>query len=436
MKNTRDAGVGDQVLVVGAGFSGLVAAWRLQREGFQVAILEKNAHVGGLLQTKAHELGRIETAANGLLASSLAEELFEDCGVSILLPKKGARRRYLDVAGEVSRWPLTICETVQTIFKIVRIKKHPPASRESLATWAERALGLAMARKLVAPAMLGIFAAPSQTLSAGLVVGRFFDRTRTRNQSGRLRGTISAPNGLGSFLRDLQKTLLARGVTIETEFDALSERGVETLCSHHAAGAKIVLAVPAWEAFAILQQLAARRIVASEDRRLEALQNVSAVPLFSVTCFFSKRPPKTGFGTLFAQTSPEGVSDGILGALQNSEIFEGRAKEGIHSETWILGGAEHGERFRSFSDEDLIERILEKRERRLDAKTRSVFLKAEVTRWTKAVPHYTVELEAAREALHEDQSGIVLFGNYLGDLGLASILESTRRLSQRVRSRS
>src|SRR5690606_13071253 len=154
--------------------------------------------------------------------------------------------------------------------------KNPPTPRESLAAWAERALGSAMARKLVAPAVLGIFAAPSRSLSANLVVGRFFDARRIRNRPGRHRGTVSAPSGLGSFLRDLQKTHLARGVKIETGIDVLSEHGSEALRSYHAAGAKIVLAVPAWEALSILRQLAAQGVVASDDRRLKALLEISA----------------------------------------------------------------------------------------------------------------------------------------------------------------
>lgn len=424
----------EKVVIVGAGFSGLVAAWSLQREGFEVTILEKSDHAGGLLQTKSHAFGRIETAANGLLSSKLVEELFEDCGVEILTPKKTARRRYLDVNREVSRWPLTILETFRTIGKVVKAKKNPPQRLETLSAWAERVLGPAMARKIVAPAMLGIFAAPSETLSANLVVGRFYDFTRLRNKRGRHRGTVSAPRGLGSFLRDLQAKLESRGVKIEMSTDVSEGVGLERLVSALQQGSKVVLAAPAWDALRIMKALESRGVVSAGDRRLKALEAASPVPLFSITAFFKSRPSKTGFGTLFAQSEPEGVSDGILGALQNSEIFESRANEGLHSETWILGGAEHGEAFTKLSDADLIEKLLEKRERRLDAHTREAFIEAQVTRWPRAVPHYTTKLEDVREALHDARDGIVLFGNYLGELGLASILESTKRLGARVRS--
>ena len=35
------------VIVVGAGLAGLATAWRLSRRGFQVALLERTARVGG-----------------------------------------------------------------------------------------------------------------------------------------------------------------------------------------------------------------------------------------------------------------------------------------------------------------------------------------------------------------------------------------------------
>lgn len=59
-------------------------------------------------------------------------------------------------------------------------------------------------------------------------------------------------------------------------------------------------------------------------------------------------------------------------------------------------------------------------------------LEAVVTKWPMAIPHYGVRLEAARPALMTDERRILLFGNYLGELGLASILENARRLDSRI----
>ncbi|MEU3568090.1 FAD-dependent oxidoreductase [Kitasatospora sp. NPDC036755] len=40
------------VIVVGAGIAGLAAAWRLQRAGHTVTVLERDSHAGGRLSSE------------------------------------------------------------------------------------------------------------------------------------------------------------------------------------------------------------------------------------------------------------------------------------------------------------------------------------------------------------------------------------------------
>jgi len=43
------------VIVIGAGFAGLAAAWRLQRAGHEVSVLERRAHAGGRIGCDVHD---------------------------------------------------------------------------------------------------------------------------------------------------------------------------------------------------------------------------------------------------------------------------------------------------------------------------------------------------------------------------------------------
>ena len=132
------------VTVIGAGFSGLVAAWALSRKGYQVTVLERRSGPGGLIGTLDLDGFKVETAANGLLSSQLVEELFEDCGVPILSTSKTARRRYLWVDGKVSRWPLGIFSTLRMLaggLLILTAKSFRPEKHESLRSWGARAFG-------------------------------------------------------------------------------------------------------------------------------------------------------------------------------------------------------------------------------------------------------------------------------------------------------
>lgn len=408
-----------EVLVIGAGFSGLVASWRLQKDGFKVTVVEKSDRAGGLIATARNGFGLVETAANGLLSSQLVEELFRDCGLKIQVPKKNAKRRYMAVDGKLSRWPLSAFETVRLAIGVARIRVTSPKSGELLHDWAARAVGDKVATKLIGPAMLGVYAADSSLLSANLIVGRFFDKTKRRNVRGRIRGTVACEGGMGTLMQSLRSLLESRAVVFK-----LTTEGRTEIEKARSKKVPVVIATSAWEAAELIPS----------DVRHRSLSKVKSIPLATLTLFFTGAPLKRGFGTLFSQSQEVGEPDGILGCLQNSEIFSDRVTGNYHSETWILGGALTGTQMLNLTDDQIIHLVIAKRERWIDAHSRSKLASATITRWPRAIPLYSPELEKLVPELLKDTGGVVLFGNYLGDLGLASILESTRVLSERVRN--
>lgn len=74
---------GQKILVVGAGIGGLSAAFRLQRAGYAVTVLESTAHVGGRMWTEEIDGYRIDTGA-ALLPDSYREmrRLIRDAGLT------------------------------------------------------------------------------------------------------------------------------------------------------------------------------------------------------------------------------------------------------------------------------------------------------------------------------------------------------------------
>ena len=44
-----------KIAVIGAGIAGLVAAYELQKAGYEVVVYEKNAHVGGRMATRTND---------------------------------------------------------------------------------------------------------------------------------------------------------------------------------------------------------------------------------------------------------------------------------------------------------------------------------------------------------------------------------------------
>src|SRR6266849_5538992 len=83
------------IKVVGAGFSGLVTAYYLAKDGFKIHICEQTSRVGGLIRTMRTPHGLVEAAANGVLNSARLEALCADIGVPLLATRRDGRKRFV-----------------------------------------------------------------------------------------------------------------------------------------------------------------------------------------------------------------------------------------------------------------------------------------------------------------------------------------------------
>src|SRR5438132_9988876 len=100
------------IKVVGAGFSGLVMAYFLTKQGFGVSIFESNSRVGGLIGTIRTEHGPVETAANGIRNSARLEAMCADIGIPLQGMRRKGRARYI-YRGRPRQWPLTVADDLR-----------------------------------------------------------------------------------------------------------------------------------------------------------------------------------------------------------------------------------------------------------------------------------------------------------------------------------
>lgn len=422
---------GRKVTIIGAGFSGLASAYYLSRAGFDVEIFEKNDRVGGLISTLRAQYGSVETAANGFLNSALVEELFSSLNVPLQGTGRLARKRYIFRGGRARRWPLGLSATFRVIgfglrFVFTR-RSVEPRDGESIEVWGNRVLGREACRYFLSTALQGIYAGDAARMSARLILGRHFglhsadpqarlsssrldestdgsggSRTprEVPRRKPRVRGTVAPLDGMGQLIAALEADLRARGVAIHLNATAKPS-------SDHPL---IVATSPS----------AAAEFVDAD--RAQLLRKIEMRPVATTTAFFEHTDEKSkGFGVLF----PPGEAK-FLGVLKNNFIFKNRISEkhgDLFSETWIRGGV---------ADDSVILSELRDERRRvfgLDEKP----LEAVVTKWPAAIPHYTLELERAIPALERAKGGVFLMGNYLGDLGLAKVLERASGWPERLR---
>jgi oxygen-dependent protoporphyrinogen oxidase len=394
------------ITVVGAGFSGLTTAYFLTKHGFSVRIVEKSDRPGGLICTIRTGHGLVETAANGLLSSARAEAMCADIGVPLVTTRREGRRRFI-YRGKPKQVPLTIGDMLTVSGRMaVNLTKLSPRPFESIGDWSRRVLGHGATDYLLVPALGGIYAGDPEQLSASLIFGKATlpDHLHTNKPiKGHLHGTVAPPNGMQQLIDGLVDYLKRSGV--EFVFNEGERQPHQTVVCLSASAAGKYLEDVAPEVSASLAQ-------------------VEMLSLATVTCFYRQDAAKLkGFGCLF----PRDQGFRARGVLFNDFIFEGRGP--AHAETWIFGGALDADVV-NLDDDEFAEAISADRQRFYGRHDQA--LEIHVTRWPKALPHYTIGLERMLTTLPAPPPNIQLVGNYLGRIGLAKILERAAFVADEV----
>ena len=392
----------DRVTVVGAGVSGLATAWYLTERQVRVHVIDAGARPGGLIQTQHMPEGMIEAAARAFTWTDRAGSLFEAAGVPPVFARPESRRRYIFRDGRPQRWPLTLFESAGAAARFGRAwigRRTRPRAGETVADWGARVIGPAATEWLLAPALQGIYASPPAELSAPALFGQGRPRSRT----------LAAPAaGMGALMESLRDRLIQRGVTFDFERTARPDED-----EIDGGPAAICTSAPA----------AARLLADAAPEIAAALARIRMVSLLLVTAFFVPRPDDLrGFGILFPRRS--GVQ--ALGAIFNADVFVGRSD--VRSETWVYGDPDAAGL--APTDADAVRQMSSDREVLTGRAAAPVA--AYVTRQPSALPVYDAAVLAARAAMPELPAHLAVTGNYLGRLGVSSLLTGAAEAAMRL----
>lgn len=421
-----------EVTVIGGGISGLIAAFFLNQKGYRVHLIEAEDRCGGLIQTFNLPLGLAESAAHSLLVTPQVRGLFEELKIPLTPLEPRSRARYILRGGKLRRYPLSLQETLELIYRVClkRAPHHPSYRNWSVQRWSEYHLGGAALKYLFAPMLQGIYGAKPEEICLQAA----FPRLR-----------IPPGNSLLSYLLTLlkqrlfsskkpshstQHAIMTPSHGMESLTKALYDRIKHTPGNTIQLGQKlkelpksqnIILCTPADEAAQLLKE--------THPELSHALSRIEYTALISVTLFIERAKLQLipqGLGVLI----PESEGFECLGILFNSSSFSNKVK---NPEQWIsctafLGGSHHPELL-SESDDALIQRI-EKDMRRLFG-LQGRIEQSSISRWHRAIPKYNGTLTEALEIAKRTwcaENGHILFGNYTGSVSLRGMIESFSKL--------
>ncbi len=426
------------VTVVGAGIAGLLMADRLDRQGYEVTLLESGSRVGGVIQTRHTPHGMAESAVHSVLATPAVLALAEALGVELVPVNEESRARFVYRDGRPRKVPLRAWEILTTVARALFVRS--PSGQDphelTLQDWALRHLGRPALEYGLNPFLRGIYAARPSEIS----VGAAFPRLAVPERHSLLGGVLArklgrlpaqGPAGLpANQARSARPRMMSARLGMGTLVEALEQRLRARLGERFRLGvalerapeaANLVLCAPAQAQAALLAGSG------PEAAQVAALVGrVRYAPLVSITVFarisdFASEP--CGVGVLVPEREPDRE---CLGILFNSSSFPGRvnAPSEVASFTVMFGGtaAPH---WVERSDEEL--RRAAGRELGAILGLRAEPLHCEISRWPRAVPVYSPELARLWSELRRHswlRPGRVLFGNWTGQVSLRGMIET------------
>lgn len=448
------------VLVVGAGISGLATAFRLARRGVHVVSIDAAARPGGVIGTERRGGFLYERGPNSVLDTTpLVNELLTEAGIlsERVDASAMAAKRYVVRDGKLVALPLSPAAFVTTpLFSgrsKLRLAREPFVARaaagveESVTGFVTRRLGSALLDYAVEPFVAGIYAGDPDELSVAaafprlhaleqrygsLIKGQILGaraRAKHPERSKRAAGSFSFRSGMQTLIDALARAAgpirtSARAIGIRRADDGAlvvtMERGGATT---HMRARAVVLAVPA-DCAALL----VRNVVPDAAR---ALDEIPYAPVASVARGYARAQvahPLDGFGFLV----PRVEKRRILGSLFSSSMFVGRAPPDTVLTTTFIGGRRNPEL--AFKSDEEIERIAGDELASLVGAAGEPQLSA-ITRWPRAIPQYTLgHLERVRRAVEVEAAlpGLYLCASYRGGVSVGDCIKSAHETAERI----
>jgi oxygen-dependent protoporphyrinogen oxidase len=414
------------VIVVGAGVTGLTCAYRLKKLGIDALVVESSNRVGGVIRSEVIKGHLVEWGPSSLLPTAHTFRLLEELNlIDDLVSADPKAPRYIVVGGKLRAIPLGPL-SMRGILRALRepLIRSKSEGDESVASFFRRRFGDEVHERIVAPFVTGIFAGDTQRLSVGSVFPRILEIERERGSVivGMLRGKPKGGNSGPTPAQPVsarKSTISSFPQGLETLTRRLSEGlNVKTECRDVAvgqSGAKAtVLAVPAFEAAEILKD--AHPEFAGTLRSIEYAPVVVAATSLPTS---SLKTPLRGFGFL----APRSERLTVLGTVFNSVLFLDRSPDDRILLTSFLGGALRPEIF-DWPEERIWDSMCPELKRLLNSSTAPE--PVGLFRHRRAIPQYNIGQSERVQNLASQLKripGLFLTGNFLHGVSMPACME-------------
>ena len=432
-----------EIVVIGAGLTGLSTAFHLHRQGRDVVILEKADRVGGQIHTY-HENGfTFESGPNtGVVSFPEVAELFQmlEGSCQLEIARESSKRRLIWKGNRFHELPSSPVSAITTpLFRLsdkFRILGEPWRKKgtdpdEPVGALAARRLGKSFYEYAVDPFVSGVYAGDPMKLTTRYALPKLYNLEA--NYGSFIRGAIakakepktdrdrlatkkvfSAVGGLQRLVEALSKDL--RIITSANNLKVMPTADGQWSCTYNGTeeivSRKVVTTVGAYALPALLPFI--------PEAQMQKMSNLFYAPIIQVILGV-KNARGLDFPA-FGGLVPSKEQKRVLGILFPSSCFEQRCPDGGALYSYFIGGARHTDYLQK-SDDEIREITLEAFHSMLKYPADMQPDLLRIFRHEHAIPQYwsdSGERFATIEALQQQYPGLILAGNMRDGIGMGN----------------
>lgn len=453
------------VVVVGAGLTGLSTAYKLIKGGKKVVVIEKNSVPGGVIQSVEnsgfiYEKGPTTGVINNTCLVELLNELKESENLEVILPDDNSKNRWILKNNQWNSLPSSLGTAVKTplfsFYDKFRILGEPfrrkgVDSFESIASMVKRRLGKSFLDYAVDPFISGVYAGDPETLITRFALPKLYfleqdygsfvkgsiakaKMPKTELEKQVSRSVFSVKGGLSNLIQALVNQVDEKNILTDCNIQncAVVKGGfLLSAVQKSSAGNERNIEIKTNRIVSTVDPVSLDKIFPFID--LEILKNITNIRYASVIQAVVNVAQWRGCElNAFGGLIPTKENKKALGILFPSSLFPERAPENGVSLSVFLGGMKHPEMIQ-FADSEIKDIVCGIIEETMNTSINQENI--QLFRYSRAIPQYEASSEERFKAIEEIQNkypGLILAGNMRDGIGMGDRVKQAYALASQI----